>query len=218
MIRRVDLSLYLVTDPDLCAGRGLIETVLAAVQGGVSVVQLRDKRASDADLIEQGRALAGALAGSGVPLIVNDRVEVAAAIGADGVHVGQGDDSVARARALLGAEVIVGLSIQTPAHARQIDPDSVDYVGIGPVFATGTKPDHARPLGFDGLAAVRDATSLPAVAIGGLGAAHVSAVLRAGCEGLALVSAICAAADPRSAAAELRCALDRDAAGNGSAE
>lgn len=212
MNRPVDLSLYLVTDPDLCARRGLVETVVAAVRGGVSVVQLRDKRASDADLIAQGRALTDALAGSGVPLIINDRIQVAAAIGADGVHIGQGDDSVARARALLGAEAVVGLSIQTPDHASELDPDDVDYVGIGPVFATTTKPDHARPLGFDGLAEVRAATPLPAVAIGGLKAQHVGSVLRAGCDGLALVSAICAAADPEAAAAELRRILDKAAA------
>ncbi len=212
MNRPVDLSLYLVTDPDLCARRGLVETVVAAVRGGVSVVQLRDKRASDADLIAQGRALTDALAGSGVPLIINDRIQVAAAIGAAGVHIGQGDDSVARARALLGAEAVVGLSIQTPDHASKLDPDDVDYVGIGPVFATTTKPDHARPLGFDGLAEVRAATPLPAVAIGGLKAQHVGSVLRAGCDGLALVSAICAAADPEAAATELRRILDKAAA------
>jgi thiamine-phosphate pyrophosphorylase len=216
MNRPVDLSLYLVTDPGLCASRGLLDTVLAAVRGGVSVVQLRDKRASDADLIAQGRALVHALAGSGVPLIVNDRIEVAAAIGADGVHVGQGDDSVARARALLGAEAIVGLSIQTPEHASALEPERVDYVGIGPVFATSTKPDHARPLGFDGLAEVCAASTRPAVAIGGLNAQHVASVLEAGCDGLALVSAICAAADPTAAAAELRERLDQARLGDGS--
>jgi thiamine-phosphate pyrophosphorylase len=212
----LDLSLYLVTDPALCAARGLLETVHAAVQGGVSVVQLRDKQATDAELVEQGRALKAALAGTGVPLIINDRVEVAAAVGADGVHVGQGDEGILAARALLGRDAVIGLSIQSVEQARVVEPGTIDYVGIGPVFGTATKPDHARPLGFDGLAEVRGAIALPAVAIGGLKAVHVPDVLNAGCDGLAVVSAICGAADPSAAAeqirAELRAASIRQAA------
>jgi thiamine-phosphate pyrophosphorylase len=203
---RPDLSIYLVTDPALCGDR-LLDTVLAAVHGGATVVQLRNKHAPDAALIEQGRALRAALAGSGVPLIVNDRIAVAAAIGADGVHVGQADAGIEAARTALGPEAIIGLSIQTGAHARAAAGLPVDYVGIGPVFATATKPDHAMPLGFDGLAAVRSATDLPAVAIGGLTADHVPGVLDAGCEGLAIVSAICGAADPGAAAAGFRRAI-----------
>ena len=207
MSRSLDLSVYLVTDPVLCAARGLVETVLAAVHGGASVVQLRDKDAPDAELVAQGRALKAALAGSGVPLIVNDRIGVAAAIGADGVHVGQADEGIAATRAALGPGAIVGLSIQNPEHARATAGLHVDYVGIGPVFATATKPDHAAPLGFDGLTKVRAATPLPAVAIGGLTAAHVPGVLDAGCDGLAIVSAICAASDPQAAAAAFRQAI-----------
>ncbi len=209
MSRMLDLSIYLVTDPMLCATRGLVETVLAAVQGGASIVQLRDKDAPDALLVEQGRALKVALAGSGVPLIVNDRIGVAAAIGADGVHVGQTDADIDAARAALGPEAILGLSVQTIEHARAASRLPVDYVGIGPVFATATKPDHAAPLGLDGLARVRAATPLPAVAIGGLTADHVPDVLDAGCDGLAIVSAICAATDPRAASAAFRSAIGR---------
>jgi thiamine-phosphate pyrophosphorylase len=170
------------------------------VQGGVCIVQLRDKAASDEALLCQGRLLKRALAGTGARLIVNDRVEVAAAIGADGVHVGQSDAAAAEARRLLGADAIVGLSIQSVEQARVLDPEVVDYVGIGPVFATSTKPDHATPLGFDGLARVCAASALPAVAIGGLSVEHVEAVFAAGARGLAVVSAICAAPDPESAA------------------
>jgi len=195
-----NLSVYLITDPQLCAARGLVETVLAAVRGGATVVQLRDKGAPDAVLIEQGRALKQALAGSGVPLIVNDRIAVAAAIGADGVHVGQSDAAAHLARAVLGPDVFVGLSIQTIEHAAAVDPAVVDHVGVGPVFATTTKPDHAEPLGIEGLARVCAASPVPAVAIGGLGLGHVGAVLGAGAEGLALVSALCAAPDPEQAA------------------
>lgn len=207
MSRRIDLSVYLVTDPDLCADRGLIDTVLAAVQGGATIVQLRDKTAPDNKLIEQGQALKAALSSTGVPLIVNDRIGVAAAIGADGVHVGQADESIEAARAHLGPNALVGLSIQTEAHARTLEALQVDYVGIGPVFATPTKSDHAPPLGFDGLARVRAATCLPAVAIGGLRPEHVAGVLGAGCDGLAVVSAICAAPDPRAAANTFSAAL-----------
>ena len=209
MSRALDLSLYLVTDPGLCASRGLVDTVRAAVAGGISVVQLRDKAAPDALLIEQGRALKTALAGTGVPLIVNDRLRVAAAVRADGVHVGQSDASVAAARELLGPEAIVGLSIQTIAHARAVAALPIDYVGIGPVFATATKTDHAVPLGCDGLAAVRAASDFPAVAIGGLTAAHADCVLNAGCEGLAVVSAVCGTPDPEAAAAALAAAVQR---------
>ena len=200
----LDLSVYLITDPVLCAGRGVVETALGAVRGGASVVQLRDKHASDAVLIEQGRALKQALTGTGALLIVNDRIDVALAIGADGVHVGQSDAAAATARAALGPDAIVGLSIQTLAHAETLDPEIIDYVGVGPVFATDTKPDHAAPLGLDGLARVCAASALPAVAIGGLKPEHVDAVFAAGAQGLAVVSAICAAADPESAARAFR--------------
>lgn len=195
-----DPSLYLVTDPVLCAARGVIETAVAAVRGGARSVQLRDKAASDAVLIRLGRALKSALAGSGALLIVNDRVAVAAAIGADGLHVGQADTDAAAARAALGADAVIGRSIHSVAQARALDPASVDYIGVGPVFATATKPDHAAPLGFDGLAQVCAASPLPAVAIGGLGTADVRAVCAAGARGLAVVSAICAAPDPEAAA------------------
>lgn len=197
--RRFDLGVYLVTDPHLCAARGLEQTVLAAVHGGATLVQLRDKQASEAELIATGQRLRAALAGSGVPLIVNDRLEVALAIGADGLHLGQADGALAAARARLGATAILGLSVQTVAQARAVDPTLVDYVGVGPVSATATKPDHAAPLGLAGLAQVCAASPVPAVAIGGLTLADVAAVLAAGASGLALVSAICAAADPTTA-------------------
>lgn len=197
---KADLSVYLVTDPGLCAKRGVVETVLAAVQGGVGIVQLRNKVASDQALIRQGRLLKKALAKTSARLIVNDRVEVAAAIGADGVHLGRSDAAAAEARRVLGADAIVGLSIQSVEHARALDPEVVDYVGVGPVFKTTTKCDHAAPLGFDGLSRVCAASALPAVAIGGLSVANTQAVFAAGACGLAVVSAICAAPNPESAA------------------
>ncbi|WFM71176.1 thiamine phosphate synthase [Halomonas sp. CKK8] len=197
---RLDLSLYLVTDRGLCAAHGLVETVMAAVRGGVTVVQLRDKHASDAELVDQARRLKAALSGSGVPLIINDRLEVALAAGADGLHIGQDDGDVARARAALGPEAILGLSVQTHDQLARLDPKALDYLGLGPVFATPSKQDHATPLGFEGLAALVAASPLPSVAIGGLKAEHVASTRQAGAEGLAVISAICGTPDPEAAA------------------
>ena len=196
----LDLSLYLVTDPRLCARYGLVETVVAAVRGGVTIVQLRDKQASDGELIDQARQLKAALAGSGVPLIINDRLTVAIESGADGLHLGQGDGDVVAARAAMGEQAILGLSVQSHAQLARLDHVPLDYLGLGPVFATSTKHDHAQPLGFDGLAALVAASPLPAVAIGGLEAEHVNRIRAAGAKGPAVVSAICGQADPEAAA------------------
>jgi thiamine-phosphate pyrophosphorylase len=197
---RAALRLYLVTDPSLCAELGLVETVQRAVQGGVTCVQLRDKDASTRDLAEQARALKTALGGTGVPVIVNDDIEAAILGGADGVHVGQGDMSVAEARARIGPDRILGLSCETEAHVSAVEAGMVDYLGIGTVFATATKGDHAPPIGLDGLARLCAGTPLPCVAIGGLKADHRQAVMAAGADGLAVVSAICGTPDPMRAA------------------
>jgi len=197
---RLDLSLYLVTDPRLCAERGLVETVVAAVRGGVTVVQLRDKHASDGEMIDQARRLKAALAGSGVPLIINDRLAVAVESGADGLHMGQDDGEVAAARAALGEGALLGLSVQTLEQMAQVDVGRLDYLGLGPVFATPSKHDHAEPLGFEGLTRLAAASPLPAVAIGGLKAEHATAVRQAGTLGPAVISAICGCPDPEAAA------------------
>ncbi|MGO2131999.1 MAG: thiamine phosphate synthase [Halomonas sp.] len=196
---RLDLSLYLVTDPQLCESYGLVETVAAAVRGGVTVVQLRDKQASDAEMTQQARQIKQAIAGSGVPLIINDRLEVALASGADGLHIGQDDGDVTAARKALGPEAILGLSVQHLDQLTQLNTDTLDYLGLGPVFATATKGDHATPIGFDGLAVLVAASPLPSVAIGGLKKEHVDAVHKSGAEGLAVVSAICGTPDPEAA-------------------
>jgi thiamine-phosphate pyrophosphorylase len=199
-MRPIDLSLYLVLDPDLCAGVGMVETARAAVAGGATVVQLRDKHASTADMIETGHALKAALVGTGALLVINDDVEAAVAIGADGLHVGQDDMLVRQARERIGPSMLLGLSVETEALAAAVDPALVDYAGIGPVFATPTKPDHKQPIGFDGLGRLTRTCPVPAVAIGGLKAEHVQAVFASGAQGLAVVSAICGNADPESAA------------------
>ncbi|MAM13512.1 MAG: thiamine phosphate synthase [Rhizobiaceae bacterium] len=206
--RSFDLSLYLVLDPGLCAGIGMVETARRAVAGGVSAVQLRDKAGGTAAMIETGRALKAALAGSGAVLIINDDVEAAAAIGADGVHIGQGDMGAAETRALIGPRAILGLTVETPALAAAADPALVDYIGAGPVFATPTKPDHKTPVGLDGLKAQIAASPVPAVAIGGLKTGHVAEVFAVGAQGLAVVSAICGQPDPEAAARRFRTEID----------
>jgi thiamine-phosphate pyrophosphorylase len=208
-MRRFDLSLYLVLDRDLCGALGMVETARLAVSGAVTMVQLRDKLAATGEMISIGRALKEALAGSGVPLIVNDDVEAAIAIGADGIHVGQDDLEAASVRRRVGPEMILGLSVETEALARRVDPAVVDYVGVGPVFATATKPDHKAPIGFDGLARIVAATPVPAVAIGGVKGEHVGDVLAAGAKGLAVVSAICGRPDPMAAARSIADEIER---------
>ena len=185
----------------------MVETARLAVAGGATLVQLRDKKSGTARMIETGRALKVALAGRGAKLIVNDDAEAAIAIGADGLHVGQDDLSAAKARARIGPDAILGLSVETPDQATRVDPALVDYVGAGPVFATPTKPGHAQPVGFEGLAALIAASPVPAVAIGGLKARHVEQALAAGARGVAAVSAICGQPDPEAAARALRAEL-----------
>lgn len=199
-----DLSLYLVTDPRQTASRGLEATVSAAVAGGVTLVQLRDPNAHGRALVEQARALKALLAPLGIPLLVNDRVDVAIAANADGVHLGQADMSPQDARALLGPDRILGLSVGNPQELAASDLGGVDYLGTGPVKATGTKADAGAAIGPAGIAAVRALTRLPIVGIGGVDGAIIGEVIRAGANGIAVVSAICAAEDPQAAAAELR--------------
>lgn len=192
---RQQMRLYLVTDPDLCRARGVVPTVQQAVAAGVTMVQLRDKSCGTAERIALGRALMEALRGTGVPLVINDDLDAAQEAGADGAHIGQGDLSPAEARARLGAGRILGLSCETPEAVLAADPSCVDYLGLGPVFGTATKPDHKAPIGFEGLAQMVALTYLPTVAIGGLKAQHHRAVLEAGADGSAVVSAICGQPD-----------------------
>lgn len=208
----LDPTLYLVTDPHLAGGRPLLEVVAEAVAGGVTLVQLRDKHADGGALLEQARALKGLLESRAIPLIVNDRVDVAIVSGADGCHVGQSDLPAAEARRLLGPDALLGLSLDDPAQARRIDPKILDYVAFGPFAATATKPDAGPPVGPAQLARVRglvdELGALPLVAIGGIDADNVGAAIEAGADGVAVVSAVMSAADPRTAARELRARIE----------
>ncbi|HET6519427.1 MAG TPA: thiamine phosphate synthase [Geminicoccaceae bacterium] len=203
-----DPTLYLVTDPELGGGRPLDGLAAAAVRGGATLVQLRDKRADGRRLLDEALRLKAALDPLGVPLIVNDRADVAFAAGAAGVHVGQRDLPAAAARRLLGPDAIVGLSLDRPEDLDRADPGVVDYVAYGPVFATATKGDSGPAVGAAGIAAVRARTRLPLVAIGGLGAANLVEAVAAGADGVAVVSAIVAAPDAADASRRLRAAID----------
>ncbi len=204
--RLEQLRLHLVTDNALCGARGLLAVVEAAVRGGVSCVQLREKNLATRAFVERGRALKALLAPLGVPLIINDRLDVALACGADGVHVGQTDMPPSEVRRLLPA-ALIGLSVESLEQLRAAEREPVDYLGVSPVFATTTKPDAPPALGLDGLRAMRALTRRPLIAIGGIDAGNAARVIAAGADGVAVVSALCAAPDPFEAAHRLRAAL-----------
>lgn len=209
----LNLSLYLVTDTNVCGEVGVPATVAAAVAGGVSAVQLRDPLATDEELVALGRQVRAALVGTGVPLLVNDRVHLVGTIGADGAHVGQSDLDVAQARALLGPGPYLGLSVQCVEQvqaARAHGLAAVDYLGVGPVWPTATKPDHAPPGGIERLCQVSEASPWPCVAIGGIARERVAALRGTGVVGIAVVSAICGAPDAALAARELARAWEGD--------
>jgi thiamine-phosphate pyrophosphorylase len=207
MTRRFDPTLYLVTDPDLARGRELAEVAAAAVRGGVTLVQLRDKGGDGRALLEAARALKAVLDPRGVPLLVNDRADIAYAAGA-GCHVGQSDLPAEAARAIVGPDAILGVSIDEVQQADAVDPELVDYLAYGPFAATATKSDAGAPVGADGMAAVRKRIMLPLIAIGGIDAHNVAEAVRAGADGIAVVSAIMAATDPEGASRKLRAAID----------
>jgi thiamine-phosphate pyrophosphorylase len=199
----IDYSLYLVTDRGLSRGRPTADIVRAAVRGGVSCVQLREKTCSTREFISEALAVRGLLTSHGIPLLINDRVDVALAVEADGVHLGQGDMPLRMARSILGRSKIIGISVESPRDAIAAESGGADYLGVSPIFATPTKTDTAAPLGLEGLRAIRRAVKLPLVAIGGLNASNAAAVIAGGADGLAAVSAIVAADDPELAAREL---------------
>lgn len=196
-------GLYLVTDPDLIGDRDLVDVVMAAVDGGARCVQLRDKRATTRELVEIAARLRTRLVPRGVPLVINDRVDVALAVGADGVHVGRDDLSPETARSLLGPDAIVGFSVESLADVDRARGLAVDYLGVSPIFETPTKRDTLGAWGLDGLASVRQRSDRTLVAIGGINRDTVADVAAAGADAVAVVSAVCAATDPRAAAAEL---------------
>ena len=203
MARPFDLGVYLVTDQALCLGRPLEDVVHAAVSGGATMVQLREKNLPTRPFVEIARTLADMLRPLGVPLLINDRLDVALACGAPGLHVGQDDLDPVAARALLGPEAILGLSVSNLEETLAARDQPVDYLGAGPVYPTATKADAKAVIGPEGLARIVAATRLPVVAIGGCRASNAREAVRAGARGVAVVSAICSAKDPAQACREI---------------
>jgi thiamine-phosphate pyrophosphorylase len=204
-----DFSLYLVTDQGLSLGRSLESVVEAAVRGGVSVVQLREKSRPIPEYIDIARRIQKVLQSFGVPLIINDRLDVALAVGAAGVHLGQGDMPPGEARKLLGPDAVIGLSVETPEQAAAADHLDVDYLGLSPIFPTPTKTDLMTAWGLQGLRLLRSRSRHRLIAIGGINPSNAGEVMEAGADGIAVVSAICSAPDPEAAARELRKIVDR---------
>ncbi|MDP2874942.1 MAG: thiamine phosphate synthase [Holophaga sp.] len=197
-------GLCLVTDRNLCGGRPLEEVVLEAVRGGVTSVQLREKQLATRIFVATAAHLKALLAPFGIPLIINDRVDVALAVGTHGVHVGQDDMPCETVRRLLGPTALIGLSVECWEDVVRAQDQPVDYLGVSPIFATPTKTDTRGAWGLEGLARIWAFSRHPLVAIGGLNEANIPAVVRAGAEGIAVVSALCAALDPRQAAEALK--------------
>jgi thiamine-phosphate pyrophosphorylase len=205
--RDFDLGVYLVTDRACCGPRGVEEVVRAAIASGVTLVQLRDKAVDARPTLALGRALLAILRPLGIPLIVNDRVDVALALDADGVHVGQQDIGYPDARRMLGPGKIIGISVGTETEAREAAGWDVDYVGIAPAYATATKADAGAALGVAETARLAGIARHRAVAIGGINADNAGPLYAAGLEGVAVVSAICSASDPGAAARHFAAAM-----------
>jgi thiamine-phosphate pyrophosphorylase len=214
---KVDLSLYVLIDPAQARGRPLPEIAAAAVRGGATLIQLRDKTGTTRDMIDSARAIKTALAGSGVPLLVNDRVDVALAAEADGVHLGREDMDPRTARKLLGPDAIIGATVRSEADVVALAPEAIDYVCIGGVFATASKNNPDAPTGLTGLVRLalraRDtARGIPVGAIAGINESNAGSVINAGADGVAIVSAIAAAADPEATARRIRGVVDAELA------
>jgi len=197
-------GLYLVTDRALCGNRGLEEVVSLAVQGGAACVQLREKDLPTRPFVEEAKRLKALLSPLRVPLIINDRLDVALAAEADGVHIGQEDMPCDIVRRLLGPKAVIGLSVETWEDVEAAELMDVDYLGVSPVFATPTKTDTKAPWGLEGLTRIRAYSSHPLVAIGGISRDNAADVILAGADCAAVVSAICAVSDPRMAAADIQ--------------
>ncbi len=202
-----DPRLYLVIGLADCGGRPLGTVLSAAVEGGVTLVQLREKELDEGAFIQRAREVKALLRPLGVPLIINDSLEVALAVEADGLHVGQSDLSPAQVRAHIGPKAILGVSIGNPEELARTDLTGVDYVGCGPVYGTTTKDDAGSAIGPMGLASIAGKVSLPVVGIGGITADRLAPLRGCGASGVAVVSAIAGAHDPKQAARDLRKAI-----------
>lgn len=203
-----DLSLYLVTDRSLSLGRSLQEVVEEAVKGGVTMVQLREKDCTTRQFYDLAMQMKACLKPYSVPLIINDRLDIALACDAEGLHIGQSDMPYIVARKLFGKDKIIGLSVESIQDAIDANTLDVDYIGISPVFSTPTKIDTALALGLDGVREITKISCHPSVGIGGINNSNAQDIIKAGAGGLSVVSAIMSATDPKDSAMQLRKLID----------
>jgi thiamine-phosphate pyrophosphorylase len=199
----VDYTLYLVTDRDILGDRDLFTAVEEALKGGVTMLQLREKTASSRDFYQLAVRMKELAAAYQVPLIINDRLDIALAADAGGLHVGQDDLPVAVARRILGPGKILGYSVSTVEEAIYGEQNGADYLGASPVYATGSKVDAGSPIGIDGLRQIKQSVAIPVVGIGGIGEANILDVKRAGVDGASVISAIMGSRDLKRAASAL---------------
>lgn len=202
-MKTFDLSLYLVTDRSLSLGRPLDYIVDEAIKGGVTMVQLREKACSSKEFYELAIRLKSSLRHHNIPLIINDRLDIALACDADGLHIGQDDIPYPIARQILGTNKIIGLSVENVQDAIEANKFDVDYIGISPVFGTPTKTDTAQPLGLNGVREITQISKHPSVGIGGINMSNAQDIIRAGADGISVVSAIMSANEPKLAALQL---------------
>jgi thiamine-phosphate pyrophosphorylase len=211
--RPFDLRLYAILDPEVAGGRSMTELARLLASGGATLVQWRDKKRETRVMVEEARAVHAILRSANVPLLINDRVDVALAVGAEGVHVGQEDMTATDARRLLGPRAVIGLTINTVAQAEAAPVDLIDYAGIGGVFATTSKNDAKPPIGLAGLAGItevlrRRAPGFPVCGISGITSANAADVIAAGADGISVISALSLQGDPAAAARNLRAIVE----------
>jgi len=206
----IDYSLCLVTDRGLSRGRTTIQIVEAALCGGVTCIQLREKTCSTREFITQALSIKDHLKRHNVPLIINDRVDIAQAVNADGVHLGQSDMPIEMAKTILKDSMIIGISAESLEDAVQAEKNGADYIGVSPIYATPTKTDAASPLGLERLREIRKSVKIPLVGIGGLNRGNAGEVINNGADGVAVVSAIVAADNPEKAARELKKIIEQE--------
>ncbi len=194
-------GLHVLTDRELVKPRSLIEVIKQAILGGASIIQLRDKDANDEEMISLGRGILKLTAGK-IPLIINDRLNVALALNAQGIHVGQSDIPAAQVRKLIGSNMILGISALTVDQAIKAQEDGADYIGVGPIFPTSTKADADSPIGINGLRDIRSVVSIPIIAIGSINKNNARNVMKYA-DGIAVISAVLGAKNPLEATREL---------------
>ena len=202
--KKVDYSLYLVTDRVLSRGRSNLEVIRAALRGGVTVVQLREKEAATKEFFQQGLRIRDYLRQQDIPLIINDRIDIALALEADGVHLGQDDMPVGIARRILGSDKIIGASVFTVDEAMAAEAMGADYLGLSPIFVSETKPELVAQVGLEGIAPIKKSVRIPVVGIGAMNQTNAYEAIKAGLDGVAVVSAICAQEDPAAAAEAIK--------------